>query len=183
MFCSALYLTMCEKTFNLFGKTFVVCHLLPRIWYEDIYYFWVRFPSVDVTRFLSQATDDALSWKRLFILWKMIRADWQSRCVAVKYWYATCAKQGRPGAGALPSLPCYKGATGTGAPFSIIRKFMAWSDCSTNPIEYDYLPPARLRLRTNKITITLKVITITIAITFVLKHPQKENKTHLHSFM
>jgi len=33
------------------------------------------------------------------------------------------------------------------------------------------------------ITITLKLITITIALTFVLKHPQKENKTHLHSFV
>jgi len=29
----------------------------------------------------------------------------------------------------------------------------------------------------------LKVITITIAIAFVLKHPQEENKTYLHSFM
>jgi len=29
---------------------------------------------------------------------------------------------------------------------------------------------------------TLKVTTITIAITFVLKHCQKDNKTHLHGF-
>jgi len=63
-----------------------------------------------------------------------------------------------------------------------------WRDYITNVINYDYLPPARLRLRINKITIksitiTLKVITITIAITFVLKHLQNENKTHLHGLM
>jgi len=64
-----------------------------------------------------------------------------------------------------------------------------WGDYSTNVIDNDYLPPARLRLqlRINKIThlsmtITLKVITITIAIIFVLKYSQKENKTHLHGF-
>jgi len=33
------------------------------------------------------------------------------------------------------------------------------------------------------ITTALKEITITITITFVLKHPQEENKIHLHSFM
>jgi len=33
------------------------------------------------------------------------------------------------------------------------------------------------------ITIALKVITITIATTFVLKHLQNENKTHLHGLM
>jgi len=31
--------------------------------------------------------------------------------------------------------------------------------------------------------IILKVITITIAITFVSKHLQNENKTHLHGLM
>jgi len=61
-------------------------------------------------------------------------------------------------------------------------------DYITNVIKYDYLPHARLRLRITKITmssitITLKVITIAIAITFVLKHPQKENKTYLHGLM
>jgi len=33
------------------------------------------------------------------------------------------------------------------------------------------------------ITITLKLITISIAIAVVLKHPQKENKIHLHGLM
>jgi len=56
--------------------------------------------------------------------------------------------------------------------------YQTWGDYSTNVIDYDYLLLARLRI--NKIT---KVITITIAITFVLKHPQEENETHLHSFM
>jgi len=58
-----------------------------------------------------------------------------------------------------------------------------WGDYNTNVIDYDYdyLPPGRLRLRINKITmqsitITLKVITITTAIIFVLKHLQNENK-------
>jgi len=63
-----------------------------------------------------------------------------------------------------------------------------WGDYSTNVIDYDYLPSARLQLRINKITMesittALKEITITITITFVLKHPQEENKIHLHSFM
>jgi len=62
--------------------------------------------------------------------------------------------------------------------------YQTWGDYSTNVIDYDYLPLARLRL--NKIamlSITLKVITITIAITFVLKHHQNENKPHFHGLM
>jgi len=39
---------------------------------------------MDFERFLSQATGDAISWKRLFILWKMIRADWQNRNAGFK---------------------------------------------------------------------------------------------------
>ena len=42
-------------------------------------------------------------------------------------------------------------------------------------------PPAPPRV-TSLITITLKVITITIAITFVLKHSQKENKNPFARF-
>jgi len=62
----------------------------------------------------------------------------------------------------------------------------AWCDFITNVIDCNYLPRALGRI--NKITmqsimITLKVITINIAITFVFKHPQTENKTHLHGLM
>ena len=56
-----------------------------------------------------------------------------------------------------------------------------WGDYIADVIGFDYLPPARLRLRITKITmqlitITLKVVTITIAITFVLKRLQNETK-------
>ena len=68
-------------------------------------------------------------------------------------------------------------------------RFQTWGDYNTNVIDCHYLWHARLRLQLqiNKITIisikiTLKVIMITIAITFVLKHSQKENKTYLRGF-
>jgi len=66
--------------------------------------------------------------------------------------------------------------------------YHTWGGYITNAIDYNYLLPARLRLRINKITmqsitITLKVIMITIEITFVLKHLQNGKKTHLHGLM
>jgi len=34
----------------------------------------------------------------------------------------------------------------------VMTDIQTWGDYSTNVIDYDYLPPARLRLRINKIT-------------------------------
>jgi len=57
-----------------------------------------------------------------------------------------------------------------------------WGDYNPNVI--DFLPHARLRLRMNKITMQSITITLkVVAITFVARHPQKENKAHLHGTM